>query len=318
MHFVAILYDKTARSFESTPSTIILRGYHPKTWIPPELAHVKLPVYALAYAPCLTNRDIYLERIESIDIPFTWSRYKGRIIDDIYKIIHKICSEYVRQHRTSAFNLYNELIYNQDAIIAKVKKERKKDFNNIETPPVPTEIEIFYDSLKKIIRFEGELTSAMINFEIARNRSANPLHIFQDIFNFNTDYSLNPRHQGFQSPATPDFVFRHQIIGDIKSGTWRRFFEYTAVAYALAYEDYTSRNMDYGVILNVELPKSRLVPVHYDCSIEYLDDRKRERFLALRNRKLEIIDAKKDPGKPDHKECDPECPFLNHCWGKGD
>jgi len=318
MHFVAILYEKTARSYQTAPSTITLRGYEPKTWIPAELAQIRLPVYALAYAPCPTCRDIYLTRVANIQVPFTWDRYKGKVIDCIYKDIHKTCSDYVTQSAARTFNLHNELISKQDELIEKAKREFQRDYQRIESPPRQQEIDGFYDSLMKIIRFEVELTSATINFEIARNKAASPRRIFSEHFDFNTNYSLNPRHQGFNSPATPDFIFRHKIVGDIKSGSWKRFFEYTVIAYALAYEDHTNQNMDYGVILNVELPRSRLVPVHYEGGIEFLDDRKRERFIALRNRKLEIINSKQDPGKPGRGQCPGDCPFLSYCWDTGD
>lgn len=314
MHFVAILYEKKVRSLERPPSTITLRGYDPKTWIPAELTQIRLPVYALAYAPCPTCRDIYLIRVANIQVPFTWDRYKGKVIDFIYKNVHEICSDYVIQCRTRTFDLHQELNSKQDQLIERAKREFRGDYESIASPPEQQETDRFYDALKKIIRFEAELTSATINFEIATNRDANPGRIFSEHFDFNTNYSLNPRHQGFNSPATPDFIFRHKIIGDIKSGSWKRFFEYTVIAYALAYEDHTNQNMDYGVILNVELPSSRLVPVHYEGGIEFLDDRKRERFIALRNRKLEIINSNTDPGKPDHEQCPDDCPFLSHCW----
>jgi len=240
------------------------------------------------------------------------------VIDFIYKNIHKTCSDYVTGRRAKAFKLYDALTEKQGELIEEAKGEFKEDYERIESLPIPREINSFYDSLKKIIRFEAELTSATINFEIARNKAANPNHIFSEHFDFNTNYSLNPRHQGFNSPATPDFIFRHKIVGDIKSGSWKRSFEYTVIAYALAYEDHTNQNMDYGVILNVELPGSRLVPVHYEGGIEFLDDRKRERFIALRNRKLEIINSRTDPGKPAREKCPPDCPFLSHCWETGD
>jgi len=317
MHFVAVLYEKTARSYESTPSPITLRGYDAKTWTPAELAHVKLPVNALAYAPCPTCRDIYLERVANIQAPFTWERYKGKVVDFIYKNLHKVCFEYVTQVAVGSFDLYKTLIDGQDQLIEKAKRKFQRDYGRIVAPPGVPNHDCFYESLKKIIRFEAELTSASINFEIARNENTNPSRIFSQLFDFSTDYSLSPQHQGFSSPATPDFIFRHNVIGDIKTGQWKSFFEYTVIAYALAFEDYTNQNMDYGVVLNAELPNSRLIPAHYKVGIEYLDDRKRERFIALRNRKLEIISSKKDPGKPARGLCAPDCPFLSHCWETG-
>jgi CRISPR-associated protein Csa1 len=317
MHYLAILYEKTARALETPQSPITLRGYDPKTWIPPELSDVKLPVYAIAYAPCPTFRDIYLERVTGIELPVTWKRYQGKLIDEVYKSIHHTSLEYVTKSKAKNFDLYNELVSNREIIIEEAKRKYQRDFRNIISPPGNPEIENFYNTLQKIIRFEAELTSSTINFEIARTRNANPNRIFNEIFDFNTDLSLNPRHQGLNSPATPDFIFRHKIIGDIKSGTWRKFFEYTAIAYALAYEDHTNQNMDYGVVLHVELPSSCLIPVHYECEIEYLSDHKRKRFLAVRNRKFEIIKSQQDPGKVERIKCDPECQHLLDCWGNG-
>lgn len=314
MHFVAVLYEKTARSFESIPSPITRRGYEPQTWVPAELARIKLPVYAIAYAPCPTSRDIYLEKVANIQTPFTLDRYKGKVIDFIYKNLHKSCSVYVTGADVKSFDLYKELTSKQDQFIEDAKREFQTEFKKIAPPPGQRDLELFYNSLKKIIRFEAELTSATINFEIARNKAASPRHIFSQLFDFNTDFSLNPQHQGLNAPAIPDFIFRHMVVGDIKSGSWKSFFEYTAIAYALAYEDDTSQNMNYGVILHVELPDSRRIPVHYEVKIEYLDDRKRERFIALRNRKLEIVNSGVDPGKPDRTQCPSDCPFQSHCW----
>lgn len=318
MHFVAVLYEKTARSYESAPSQINLRGYDHHTWTPAELANIKLPVYALAYAPCPTCRDVYLDRVANVQTPFTWGRYKGKVIDFIYKNLHRICFEYVTQTRARSFDLYKKLTEGQEQLLEEAKREHQRDYNTITNPPSETDRNCFYESLKKIIRFEAEITSASIDFEIARNRNANPGRIFSQIFDFNTDFSLHPQHQGFSSPATPDFIFGHRVIGDIKTGSWQSFFEHTVIAYALAYEDHTNQNMDLGVILNVELPNSRRIPVHCEVGIKYLDDRKRERFIMLRNRKLEIIHSQKDPGKPTRPKCSPDCPYLSHCWGTED
>jgi len=318
MHFVALLYDRNARSLRRTPSRISLRGYNSKTWVPAELSHIKLAVYAIAYAPCPTSRDTFLSNVQRVQVPFTWDRYKGKVIDFIYKHVHKTCEEYMRGCSVRTFDLHDELISMADRLIDEAKNEYSDDHDAVTDMPNQSEGSQFYDSLKKIIRFEAGLTATAIDFEIARNASASPRHIFSEHFDFNTDFPLNPQHQGFSSPATPDFIFRHKVIGDIKSGPWKQFFEYTAIAYALAYEDDIGQDMDYGVILNVELPTRRRVPVHYEVKIEHLDDRKRERFVALRNRKLEIINSKQDPGKPARDKCAPDCPFLSHCWETGD
>lgn len=316
MHYIAILYERTRQSRGTTGPAIELRGYSPKTWIPAELSEVELPVYALAYTPCPRFRDVYLEWVLETPITPTWGRYQGRVIDEVYKLIHERCEEYASGTRTRNFDLYNHLIREQNAILANAKNKYQRELSQIQTQPDESVTQAFDEALKKIIRFEAEITSAFINFEIAKIESANPHQIFTEYFNFNTDFALSARNQGFRTPATPDFIYRHEVIGDIKSGKWQHFLEYTIVAYTLAYEEHTGHDMNYGAILHVELPTSRLVPAHYRAGIKFLDDYKRKRFILMRDRKLEIVSQGLDPGKPDSQnECDTECPFLSYCWG---
>jgi CRISPR/Cas system-associated exonuclease Cas4 (RecB family) len=246
----------------------------------------------------------------------TWERYQGRVIDEIYKQIHKKCENYCSSSRLANFDLYNHLLTNQEALLAKAKRKHADKLQQIESFLTDSQIQQFDKGLRKLIRFEAKITSAFINFEISRLESSNPRRLFSEYFDFNTDLPLTARKQGFTDPASPDFVYRHKIIGDIKFGKWQSFFEYTVLAYALAYEAHTEDKMDYGAILPVELPSNRPVPTHYQVGIIYLGDKLRKRFIALRDRKLQIVEEKRDPGIPEKKSyCDQKCPFLSHCWG---
>lgn len=314
MHFVALLHDRT-RLTSSTEASITLRGNDYRTWIASELREIQLPVNALAYASCPTFRDIYLEVVRRETRPPTWDRYKGRVIDEIYKNIHKTSSDYVESCQTKDCDLYSYLISEQDDLINKAKNKYKSSFDSIDPKPETTEVEEFNSALGKIVKFEAEITSAVLDFEIAHSGSANPGRVFDEFFNFNTDFALTAKHQGFTSPSIPDFIFKNTIIGDIKSGKWQDFYIYTLIAYALAYEEHTGRPMNFGAILHVELPSSRLVPAHYHTTIEHLSDYHRERFLAMRDRKLEIIKGGADPGKPDDQTNCIGCDFQQKCWG---
>jgi len=314
MHFIALLHDRTP-GISSAEASITLRGNDYKTWVAPELGGVQLPVSSIAYAACPTSRDIYLEKVEGRVRPPTWDRYKGRVIDEIYKNIHKTSSAYVASCKTKDCDLFNHLISQKDGLIDQAKKKYQTAYDSIEPKPEASEIEEFDKALYKIVRFEAEITSSILDFEIAHLKSANPDKIFNDFFDFNTDFALTAQHQGFTIPSTPDFIFRNIIVGDIKSGKWQDFFIYTLVAYALAYEEHTGRPMNCGVILNVELPPSRLVPAHYHTTIEQLSDYHRNRFLAIRDRKLQIIKDGIDPGKPDDATNCVGCDFHQTCWG---
>lgn len=312
MHYIAELYQRTVQSRSSPRPAITLRGYKQATWVDSEL--LSLPVYALTYGFCPTFRDVYLEWVQGKARQTTWESYQGLVMDKLYKLIHQRCQEYASHTPTRSFNLFDYMISVQDELINQALVEHKKKLEQVIPAPSPEQLDAFEQGLRKIARFEGEITSAFIDFEIARLQSTNPATIFSEYFDFTTDLPLRAKNQGFTTPATPDFVYRHQVIGDIKSGSWQKFFEYTVVAYALAYEEHIHRDMDYGAILHVQLPESRKVPAHYEGDIVYLDDSKRNRFLVMRENKLQIITQKIDPGKPSNDQYCTGCSFYSECW----
>lgn len=313
MHYVTLLDDRFQKISRARKQiNVELRGYRPSTWIPSELSGIELPVYAIAYNICPTYRDIYLEFVQHLRTVPTWGRYRGRMIDEIYKTVHKECVEHISSCGVNNFALYQHLLEHQNNILSDAKRKHRRGLTGL--TPSSSDVQTLDDELKKIIRFEAIITSAFMNFQIAKIRSANLRRIFNQYFSFNTDVCLNAPHQGFRADAVPDFIYRNSVVGDIKSGKWREFFYYTIVAYALAFEEHTNEDMNYGVILHVETSR-RPMPLHYRTRIELIDDYKRERFLLVRNRKLEIVNDRVDPGLPPGREqCDPSCSFLPNCW----
>jgi CRISPR/Cas system-associated exonuclease Cas4 (RecB family) len=320
MHFVAQVYkeeQENIREQGKEANTIVLRGYNPKIWVGPELMEVKLPVNAIAYNLCITGRDLYLERIKGVRSPETWERYTGRVIDSVYKLSHEFCEAYVLRQANINSNLETYLVKNQSRIINRAKEEHSSVLSKISFQPNQSLMCRFDSTLQKIIRSEGRIASSLIDFEIGRVEGATPKGIFNEYLGFNTNVVLRSPHLGFTGKVSPDFIYRHEVIGDIKTGTWQEFFMYTAIAYALAYEEHTRRDMNYGTILYPEFPRNQRIPVYRHTSIEFLGDLMRLAFKVVRDRKLQIVHDKKDPGKPDSKDkCDLGCPFLPNCWGK--
>jgi len=321
MHFVAQVYkdeQENVRDQGTQSNNITLRGYSPKMWVAPELAEVKLPVNAIAYNLCITGRDLYLERIAKpggIGSPETWERYTGRLIDSIYKLSHALCEAYVLKQAQIKSNLETYLMKNHTKIIKSAKTEHTSVFNKINPQPNQSIVRNFDPILRKIIRSEARIASSLIDYEIGRVEGATTKGIFDEYLDFNTNVILRSPHIGFTGKVAPDFIYRHEVIGDIKTGTWQEFFIHTAVAYALAYEEHTRRDMNYGTILYPQFPRNRDIPVYHRTTIVYLDDVLRRAFKAVRDRKLQIIHDRQDPGKPDNQaKCDPGCPFITHCW----
>lgn len=322
MHFVAQIYkdeQENIREQGKESNAIALRGYSPKMWVAPELMEVKLPVNAVAYNLCITGRDLYFERIAKpggTGSPETWERYTGRVIDSVYKLSHEFCESYILRQAEIKSDLETYLMKNKNRIITAAKQEHSSVLNKINPQPNQSLVRSLEVTLRKIIRSEARIASSVIDYEIGRVEGATQQGIFDEYLAFNTKVVLRSPNMGFTGKVAPDFIYRHEVIGDIKTGGWQEFFIYTAVAYALAYEEHTRRDMDLGTIVFPQFPRNRSIPVYHHTTVVFLNDTMRRAFKAVRDRKLQIIYDKKDPGRPDSQDkCDPGCPFLTHCWG---
>jgi CRISPR-associated protein Cas4/Csa1 subtype I-A len=319
VHFLTLLDDRFQKIRRAKKRiNIKFRGYNPETWVPDGLSGIELPVYAIAYNICPTFRDIYLEFVQGIRRMPTWERYKGKMIDYVYKTVHKKCASYITSSTVSInnFDLQQYLLNELNNILSEAKREFRREL--AEVTYSSSDVQVLDDELKKIVKFEALITAGFMNFQVSKVRNAKLARIFDQYFSFNTDLPLCAPHQGFRADATPDFIYRNNVIGDIKSGKWQEFFYYTIAAYALAYEEHANENIDYGAILHVETSR-RPMPLHYRTRIELIDDSKRERCFVARNRKLEIVHDKVDPGLPSNSEnCDPSCSFFSNCWGNDD
>lgn len=315
MHFVAQLYSNQQEILKQQRSDIRLRGYDASTWVKPELSDIKLPVNVIAYNLCPTARDLYFERVRRITSPQSWERYEGKVIDYTYKAVHRKCEEYVIKQQRAEFSLALYIARNHKRIIECARQKHARELSRIIPSPRQNKFRALEGVLKKIIKSEASLASGLINFEVGRTAEANVKGIFDEYLDFNTDLVLKSPHLGFGEKATPDFLYRHEVIGDIKTGRWQEFYIHTAVAYALAYEEHTKRDMNYGVILHAQFPSRKNIPIYPHVSIEFIDDRLRHAFIAIRDRKLQIIKEGEDPGKPESRDkCDTGCPFLQRCW----
>lgn len=315
MFFIALEYEKQRAGFEN-PQEIKLRGNNYQIWVNAELRYASLSVNALAYSQCPNSRDLYLQYVEKIDRPATWERYMGRVVDKLYKDIYLVCRHYCQNTESRNFDLFKELCGEKEILIFDALKHFISEYEAIAPAPDEAKIYQFNDNLKKIIHFEALQISAAMEHRMAQLIGANPDQTFSQLFPLDVDVQLHSQRLGFTSPATPDFILSDRVVGDIKLGKWKNWFDFTMVAYALAFEDFLGKPMNLGAILQLEMIDSRPYPLHSGAKIALLDDAIRERFITARNWKLQIIVNKTDPGLPDKNQCDNSCDYYKNCWGQ--
>jgi CRISPR/Cas system-associated exonuclease Cas4 (RecB family) len=324
MIFVRFL-DRMTNQYESIrhhAERITLRGYERVSYPAPELLGFRLPVNLLAFNLCKTQRDVYLH-VTGQSMPETWERYCGRVMHTLYQEIWKKILEVVSAKTIRSLDLDSSLTGSKEEIIESAFGKHQDVFERVEEKYNTTELRRdlvrlqakLGSSMDKIFSYEKTLTSALVNFELSSlfNQSpGNPL--FQKTLALSIGESYNAQMLGFTNPVTPDFRYRNDVVGDIKTGPWQDYYYHTITAYALAVEAHTKSAVDCGIVLHVDIRPSRKVPIHEHASFEVIDDYKRKRFLTIRDEKLRIAKEKVDPGRPDSPNDCEGCGFYDFCW----
>jgi len=299
---------------------IKIRGYHLyKVVVPPELKRREwfLPVNLIAGEYCPTRRYLYLKKFkENVKPKLTWEAFQGKVVDDLYKSLFNEFYKYTNSTELKKLYVKEELENFQAPFLDKVQKEIERNKSSMLSTPEQEEIEGFIFSLKKILRYETQLCSSIIDFKISMKRDINLKAEIALLFPFNFKVKINAPDLGFSEGVEPDFIFAEKVMGDIKTGEWREFFNLTIAAYALAYENEHRRNMNLGVIINPTFTENRTVPCYPHSSIEIIEDRYRKAVLTIRDEKLEMMKSGEDPNTPSDETLCYSCGYFSHCWGR--
>lgn len=321
MIFVPFL-DRMSGQYETirhNAAETTLRGFDRKSYPPPELFGVRLPVNLLVFNQCKTQRDVYLYVIGK-KMPESWERYSGRVIHTLYQEIFKKILEIVRQSSIDSLDLDRTLTNEKENIMKKAIAKHRDVLREIRVIYQSTELEALQNKLKsdidKILSYEKALSVALIDFEISNlfnQQSGDPL--LQKTLALSMGENFKAPMLGFTNPVSPDFRYKNDVVGDIKTGLWKEYYFHTITAYALAIEAHTKSAVNCGIVLHVDIRNDRLVPIHEKASFEVIDDFKRKRFLVLRDEKLRVAREKVDPGLPSISDDCEGCGFRGTCWG---
>jgi len=300
---------------------ITIRGYnynYNPVKLAPELSNNAwfLPINEIVSDYCPTNRYSYLRKyVPEVKIQLTWDSFKGRIIDNIYENLYKELVKCIAGAKLKNLFLRESLEKFKNIWIEKVKKDINKEKAKMTNAPNGKEIDIFINNIEKLLRFEIELCSAIVDYRISMKEDINLSTEIALLFPFIFRGKINALKLGFSSGLELDFIYTGKVMGEIKSGEWREFYKLSCAAYALAYEYENKRDLDLGIVLCPLFYNKRTVPLYYKSEIEILDDTYRKAVLLLRNKKISLMKERRDPGTPKNKEdCPKGCGYLNYCW----
>jgi CRISPR/Cas system-associated exonuclease Cas4 (RecB family) len=322
MIFIPFL-DRMTNQLETirdTTMNIKYRGYEKITYPPPDIFGIRLPVNLIAYNQCKTQRDVFLF-VTGQRPPESWDRYRGRVIHSLYEEIWRCIAEKVRAGSIDSLDLYGDLDESRNNIVNSVLRKHRSIHNRLRTNYEEEDFEKLkgklLEDIEKVFSFERNLATALVNFEISRlfsQPSGDPL--FSKVFCLSLNQNFSAPNLGFSNPVTPDFLYRNNIVGDIKIGPWKDYYYHTITAYALAIEYHTRSSVNCGVVLHVDLERPRSNPIHEATSFEPIDDSMRKKFLMIRDQKLLIARKKIDPGLPENQGNCAGCGYNQICWGE--
>jgi len=299
-------------------SEITIRGYDPdKVGVPPELRRKEwfLPVNEIVSDYCPTDRYLYLTKIAKKSAEPTWERFKGKVIDELYPDLFNAFSSYIEQSNLATLQIREAFEGFKKSRLKKIRKSYEKEKEKLMKPPTETEFTDFLDGVGKIIRYEMQLCSAILDFKVSIKKDIRLKSEFALLFPFVLKPKLIAPELGFSEGQEPDFVYANRVLCDVKTGKWRESFLLTLAAYALAFENENKKPMNLGVVINPVFDKNRNVPLYLNSEIVIIGDEYRKTVKALRDKKLEFMKNAKDPSKPtDDKMCT-SCGFHdNFCW----
>jgi CRISPR-associated protein Csa1 len=267
-----------------------LRGWN---WHQPPLKpyfdDVKLPMYQVSSKYCPTSRDIYLRNVEKKFCPASVRMAMGKLFHNIVSD----CLQNVRQRRNLTFDTWQQTV--------KWKEIGEKS-------------ELVVDTCRQVWDFTYKMCDAQLAEVACRQPYANELDIVSTAIPFLVEHKLSGELLGLSDVLSVDcFDYLRTIMFDLKVTSvkedWHRLY---SLGYALVFESIHEVPVDIccTVYLTVENGK---ISVQKD--LFFASDELRQWWLEERDKKLEIVAYRKDPGKPECSQCNAYCQYYEVCYG---
>lgn len=278
-----------------------------------------LSVGNIADKICPTRRDLYfikgLQKVKVTDKD-TWGRKTGKLTEEYLYELYKTSVP-------SETNKYKNIKINADSFTNSFIEREKENIESL----IKLELETFGSQ-------EGD-TDWLLKFLTSVGRGEYALKLLHNILKESDDIDLNDieiernitpniLQIGINAPTSPDFVIpKHSIIGDIKTGLkFEIKYQLTCAGYAMAYENETNKNINWGVIYFIPTRTTYRygrVLTYPQIHIFPIDEKLRQWFLDNRDEAYGITSNKIPPSFPhaNYKHECPYCKYKDHCITEG-
>jgi CRISPR-associated protein Csa1 len=172
----------------------------------------------------------------------------------------------------------------------------------------------YADELRPLLLSLWELVVSQARSALLEAQSSQPYasqgQVISIALPFLVEHKLDGRLLGLSGTLSVDcYDYLRHIIFDVKvGGTPKDFYRLYPTGYALVFESMYEVPVDIGCSIHVGFSDGR---VRIARDLFFINDDLRSWWVEERDRKLEIVSTKRDPGKS--TTCPPSCPFAEVC-----
>jgi len=267
-----------------------LRGW---SWHQPPLKPyydgVKLPMYEVSSKYCPTARDAYLRHVEGVyPVPV------GKVA--LGKVLHGVVSDCLQlflQRGDRSFEAWWQKVRWQE---------------------IPGKAEDYLESCRRVWQFVQTVCDARLAEVSSRQPHASNLDLMASAVPFLIEHRISGELLGLSGVLSLDcFDFLRAIVFDLKVAgkleDWHRLY---AVGYALVFESVHEVPVDICCTVYLSVDNGK---INVQKDLFFASDELRQWWIEERDKKLEIVAEKKDPGRPERSQCKEYCMFFNACYG---
>lgn len=248
----------------------------------------RISMFAVCGRFCETARDVYLAYVERKQAKRTREILLGASA-------HNLLEHLFSEARRGTFALSFEEWWEKEL------QHRKSELEEVET---------FQECLKLLWELSLSQAKAAYQEVKATHPYASEQDVLATALPFLVEHKLSGSLLGLSGTLSVDcYDYLHHIIFDVKVGGKRKdFYRLYPTGYALVFESLYEVPVDVGCSVLVNFQNGRVV---VERDLFFINDDLRNWWLEERDRKLELIAQRKDPGKG--RECPQSCMFLEVC-----
>lgn len=276
-----------------------LRGWN---WnVPPlePIYDIKLALYEVAGYYCPTARDLYMKRVQGVEV-------RPNIPMIFGKVLHDSVAKLITGAKRAIY------IKGVDFASEALEELREPDYSVLDRASSyldGQELDELKNRIAIVWRHQLNALVSQVDVALAKQPRIGVDSLVSLAIPVSVEHNLDGSFLGLSSHLSTDaYRFYDTAILDLKFGESMDFHRLTTTGYALVMESLYEYPVNLGCIIYARFDGGRLL---IDKDYHLIDDELRQWFIEARDEKMRMVSEEIDPGMPG--ECYEGCPYMGHC-----